>query len=346
MAIAVRRLKAVDLEAQALRRRLATLSPHAALMPHAGGAALLGPILEGGRVGTPTEARGVLSQYDAGGVIASDALALGLVSVVLEEAIHQLDAYNTSLKRPPPRARAPGGARRQRENLLPHQADTKLTRDNRTALQQAAAAMDDLVVDALARACHSPLSRPTTIRVYLAAHADDFESERRLLTPALTPLRTALQQAGHSLVLIDHRTGCSEAKAGGGMSWLDLLVRLEDIRLSWAVVALLGRSYGRLFCHHACTHLSGLQRPWTETMRLTRSRSLAGAQLDAGVTSTLSQVDGWQWTEVLAGRSLTEAEITCALRCIYSEDAASTRRCVLSDGAMHVRHTCSQSCLR
>ena len=76
MAIAVRRLKAVDLEAQALRRRLATLSTHAALMPHAGGAALLGPILEGGRVGTPTEARGVLSQYDAGGTRACGAIGV------------------------------------------------------------------------------------------------------------------------------------------------------------------------------------------------------------------------------------------------------------------------------
>jgi hypothetical protein len=37
----------------------------------------------------------------------------------------------------------------------------------------------------------------------------------------------------------------------------------------------------------------------------------------------------WEWVSCIGGRSITECEIVSALRCIYAEDDAATRRCLI-----------------
>ena len=83
LATALRRLRAVDLQAQLLREHLARQGHFP--VPPLGGAGgndggggggggggrevmgLIGPVLEGGRIGTPREARGTMSIYHGGG---------------------------------------------------------------------------------------------------------------------------------------------------------------------------------------------------------------------------------------------------------------------------------------
>lgn len=129
------------------------------------------------------------------------------------------------------------------------------------------------------------------------AHGDDFPVERALLGDALAGLRSHLHHIGQDLVVLDMRQGCSEAEAASSVSELDVVVRLEDIRQCWAVVALVGESYG--------------------------------AQLPATVATAVSRKEGWEWLEALAGRSLTETDVTAALRFLYADDLAVTRRCLV-----------------
>ena len=63
-----------------------------------------------------------------------------------------------------------------------------------------------------------------------------------------------------------------------------------------------------------------------------------GALLPAAVASRVSRREGWEWLEQLGGRSLTEAEVTGALRFVYSDDLAVTRRCLVY---VEVRVCCS-----
>jgi len=266
---------------------------------------LLGPILEGGRVGTPRKARGVMCDFYEGDVVSEDTLAIDLVSVVLEQAIVQLDAYEARLKHVPA-ARAAGAAgkpgrkaKEPRADLLPHRPPGSLVggrRSNVEALQVASSVMDGLLVDCLA--CTRHASRPpSAVRIFLSAHGDSFGEERLMLDAALGPVRAALAQAGRSLVLVDVRKGSSEEAAAVSMTWLDLLVRLEQVKDCWAVLALLGAAYG--------------------------------SQLTGSLAWQLAAKEGWAWVSALAGRSVTECEVTCALRAIYAEDAAATQRCLV-----------------
>jgi hypothetical protein len=314
LAIAVHRLKSVDLEARSLRQRLAlmeggwgeeergkgggkgpengelrVLAGVGKSVGRPGGkTSLLGPILEAGRIGTATQARSVLSGYDRGKALSQGTLAINLVSVMLEEAIGQLDTFNATLKHAPPRkTEGVGGEMRRGGNA-------KRMRESGEAIMAASATLDGLILDVFARSNRT--SGPGgTVKIFLSAHGDEFERERGLLETCLWPLRMRLQYVGYALVLVDLRQGYSESASADIMSRLDLLVRLEEIHQSWAMIALLGRSYG--------------------------------AEIPVSVTSDLSRTDGWAWVSALAGRSLTEAEVTCALRNIYSDDAAMTRRC-------------------
>jgi hypothetical protein len=59
--------------------------------------------------------------------------------------------------------------------------------------------MTGLLVDTLARS-YKPATFQTTVRVFIAAHGDEFAQERALLTAALSPLRAWLA----SQVSFDH----------------------------------------------------------------------------------------------------------------------------------------------
>ena len=37
----------------------------------------------------------------------------------------------------------------------------------------------------------------------------------------------------------------------------------------------------------------------------------------------------WEWVSCMGGRSLSECEVVSAFRCIYAEDDAATRRCLI-----------------
>jgi|LauGreDrversion2_3_1035106.scaffolds.fasta_scaffold133083_1 hypothetical protein len=72
------------------------------------------------------------------------------------------------------------------------------------------------------------------------------------------------------LVEVDPRGGLSERGAGAGLTRLDLLVRLEEVRQSWAVVALLGSAYG--------------------------------AQVRIAIAEEVAALDKWHWVSALARR--------------------------------------------
>ena len=85
MAIALRRLSALESDAQALKRQLAFLGLPLLAPPHING--VQGPTLEAGRPATPTQARGVLSMRSSGVRLATNTVAIDMVGLVLEEAI-------------------------------------------------------------------------------------------------------------------------------------------------------------------------------------------------------------------------------------------------------------------
>ncbi len=126
---------------------------------------------------------------------------------MLEEAILQLDACRTHYKGGGSRSlhsgatnwRAPqnqnlagefakAAARLECENLLPWQPELQMTRQSSAAIHAAASLLDGMLVDAFARLfpCHDAHG---ALRVYLSAHADEFQAARALVGAALAPLR-------------------------------------------------------------------------------------------------------------------------------------------------------------
>jgi hypothetical protein len=63
---------------------------------------------------------------------------------------------------------------------------------------------------------------------------------------------------------------------------------------------------------------------------LTLTGRCYGAQIPAKIAAEVARKGRrWEWVSCMGGRSITECEIVSALRCIYAEDDAATRRCLI-----------------
>eukprot|EP00960_Hanusia_phi_P039600 753952-Hanusia_phi.AAC.3 len=133
LAIAVRRLQVMDMEQGGM----------------GGGGkggkdlGLKGNVSEGGRVGTPTRAQGVLARADGGGAaLRLSTIAIDLTPLILEEAILQLEGYNEQVKK----------SKHQRDvsRQHTHKSSSILVEDH-VAIKEATAVLDGIILESMFR---------------------------------------------------------------------------------------------------------------------------------------------------------------------------------------------------